>query len=333
MAVTQRKSGLSDQVKVLDDTGTDLFTEIDVNISSASHDVSLPSELLSSVGAGVGFVSRNDGVVEVNGDLELRAIDFKPLRLLGSYSESDTDSDGTTEWSISSQDHPNEWEFHQQITESHTIVLSGYDDSGSEPAVSEGFKFDEVTISISKDEPVSLEFTGLGLYAEVQQTTISTNYSNTNPQNWLDAFAEIDGTAVGSVDSAEITISRGSTAIRGIEQREPNYRRLSTEIVDGMRNIDVSMTVEVTDGTPWEKVFDQSSYPIRPADSTSEHTLNLVLGDRDASGDSNNTEAGELNLTGVAFLGTSGELADDAEVRTVDLDGDARDWSVEGEVV
>lgn len=331
--ITQRKTGLSDEVQLKDDTGTDLFTEIDVNIESASHDVSLPSDLIGTVGDNVGYVARQDGVVEVNGDLSLRAIDFKPLQLLGSYSESETDGDGTTEWSISSQASLPEWEFHQQITDSKTMVLSGYDDSGAEPVVSPGFEFEEITISIERDQPVTISFTGLGMYAEVQENSIDTNYSSLNPENWLDAHFEIDGTAVGSVESAEITITRGATALRGIEQRDPAYRRLPTQIVPGQREVDISVTVEITDGVAWEKVFDQDTYPVRPAASSSEHTTTVVLGDRDSSGDTNNTEAGELQVSGVSFNNASGELTDDPDVRTVDLSGNGRDWSVEGEVV
>lgn len=331
MANTQRTTGLSNQV-VLEQGGTDKFTEFDVNIESASHEVEIPANLISSVGSGVSFVSHSDGRVNVSGDLTLRAIDLKPLQLLGSYSESDTDGDTTNEWTISSQDTLPEFQFKQQVTDGKVMVLSGFDDSGTDPAPADGFKFDEATISIEKDSPVTIDFSGLGLYAEVQDGSISTNYSNTNPENWLDAHVEVDGTAVGSLESAEITIARGAEAIRGIEQMDANYRLLPTQIIEMMRDISVSMTIEVTDDEAWSNLFDDDTAPLQPSDQRSDHSVTLVLGNRSDGGDTNNTQVGELQLTGVQFENTSGELADNAEVRTQDLEGNAIDWSVVGEV-
>jgi len=331
MAPTERTTGLSNQI-VLEQGGTDLFTEFDVNMETASHEVEIPSELLASVGSGVSFVTHSDGQVSVSGDMTLRAIDLKPLQILGSYSESNTDGDGTTEWQINSQDTLPEFQFKQQVTDSEILVLSGFDDSGAEPTPADGFKFDEATINIEKDSPVTIDLSGLGLYAELQDGSITTQYSTTNPENWLDAHVEIDGTPVGSLESAEITISRGAEAVRGIEQMAANYRLLPTEIVEMMRDISLSMTIEVTDNQAWSDLFDDDSKPLRPQDERSEHTVTVVLGSRDAGGDTNNTPAGELQLTGVQFENTSGELQDNAEVRTQDVEGNAIDWSVTGEV-
>jgi len=332
MPPTQRTTGLSNQV-VVEQGGTDQFTNFDVNIETASHEVEIPSNLLSSVGSGVSFTSRSDGQLSVTGDVTLRAIDLKPLQLLGSYSESDSDGDSTTEWQITSQNTLPETQFKQQVTDNKILVMSGFDDSGSEPVPDDGFKFDEATISIEKDAPVTIDLSGLGLYAEVQDGSLTTNYSNTNPENWLDAHVEIDGTPVGSLESAEITISRNGEAVRGIEQMDPNFRLLPTQVVEMMRDITVSMTIEVTDGEAWNHVFGDDTAPHKPQDNRSEHAVNLVLGNRSDGGDTNDTEAGVLQLSGVQFENTSGELADEVDVRTQDLEGNAIDWSVQGEVI
>jgi len=318
MVETQRKTGLTDEVQIQDGTGTDVFSDVEVNIASASHDVEIPSDLLSSVGEGAGFVSRQDGVVNVSGDISIRAIDLSVLRLIGDYTE-DTDA-GT--WTVSSTDTLPEWEFHQKVTDSEAIVLSGYDDSGAEPTPAPGFKFDSATFTVSKDETVTVDFSGMGLYAELQSTSIDTNNSVLNPENWLDAHVEIDGTEVGTLEDVEVDIARDADAVRGIEQRDENYRLLPSEIIEGMRDVSFSMTIEINDKTAWEQVMDdQSGTPVRPSDDRTEKTVKVVT-----------DGAGDLTVNGAIFENVSGELSDDAEVRTVDVDGNARDWVAEGDL-
>lgn len=318
MVETQRKTGLSDNVEIRDDTGTDVFSNVEANISSASHDFEIPSNLLSSIGEGAGYVARQDGVVSVSGDISIRAIDLSVLRLMGDHTE-DTDA-GT--WQVTSTDTLPEWEFHQQVTGGDNIVLSGFDDSGEEPAKAPGFKFDSATISISKDETVTVDLSGIGLYAQVESSSITTNNSTLDPENWLDAHVEIDGTQVGTLDSAEIDIDRGASAVRGIEQRDENYRLLPSEIIESMRDVSVSMTIEITDYTAWEEVMDDDSgTPVRPRDTRTEKEVALVT-----------DGAGTFYVENVVFETVSAELEDDAEVRTADLDGNGRDWRAEGEL-
>jgi hypothetical protein len=318
MVETQRKTGLTDEVQIQDGTGTDVFSDVEVNIASASHDVEIPSDLLSSVGEGAGFVSRQDGVVNVSGDISIRAIDLSVLRLIGDYTE-DTDA-GT--WTVSSTDTLPEWEFHQKVTDNEAIVLSGYDDSGAEPEPAPGFKFDSATFTVSKDETVTVDFSGMGLYAELQSTSIDTNNSVLNPENWLDAHVEIDGAEVGTLEDVEVDIARDADAVRGIEQRKENYRLLPSEIIEGMRDVSFSMTIEINDKTAWEQVMDdQSGTPVRPSDERTEKTVKVVT-----------DGAGDLTVNGAIFENVSGELSDDAEVRTVDVDGNARDWVAEGDL-
>jgi len=318
MVETQRKTGLTDEVQIQDGTGTDVFSDVEVNIASASHDVEIPSDLLSSVGEGAGFVSRQDGVVNVSGDISIRAIDLSVLRLIGDYTE-DTDA-GT--WTVSSTDTLPEWEFHQKVTDNEAIVLSGYDDSGAEPEPAPGFKFDSATFTVSKDETVTVDFSGMGLYAELQSTSIDTNNSVLNPENWLDAHVEIDGAEVGTLEDVEVDIGRDADAVRGIEQRKENYRLLPSEIIEGMRDVSFSMTIEINDKTAWEQVMDdQSGTPVRPSDERTEKTVKVVT-----------DGAGDLTVNGAIFENVSGELSDDAEVRTVDVDGNARDWVAEGDL-
>jgi len=310
----QRKTGLADAVQV-DDGDGDVFADIDVNIASASHEVEIPSNLLSSIGEGAGFVARDDGQMSVTADISIRAITLEVLQLLGSYSD-----DGTN-WTIESQDILPEYEFKQQVSDDGVLVLSGYDDSGTEPAPAPGFKFDSATFTVDTDGVVEIDFSGIGLYAEVQSGSISTNNSTLNPENYLDAHVEIDGTKVGSLDSVEFSIERNASAVRGIEQREANYRLLPTEVIEGMRDVSFSMTVEITDETAWEEVMDDGSKPLRPSDNRGESSVKVVVSDGE-----------EIEVTGAVFETESAELADDAEVRTVDIDGNARDWVARGEV-
>lgn len=314
---TKRKTGLTDEIRVEDGSGSDVFNDVEVNISSASHDVELPSELLSSVGEGAGFVARQDGPIGVTGDLSIRAIDLSVLRLVGNYSE-DTDA-GT--WTVNSSDVLPEWSFKQQITENDTVTLSGYDSSGTEPAPAAGFKFDEYTLNVSRDDTVTVDFSGLGLYAEVTEESISTNNSVLKPENWLDAHVEIDGVKVGSLDSVEVTVSRSAEAVRGIEQRDTNFRKLASQIVEGMRDISFSMTVEVTDKQAWEEALGDTGTTLQPVDSKTEKEIEVVT-----------KTAGSLKVSGATVETVSGSLEDDAEVREVDIDGNARNWTATGEL-
>lgn len=312
-----RKTGLSDEVQVNDGSDTDVFSNVDVNIASASHNVELPDNLFSSVGEGAGYVARTDGVISIEGDLSIRAIDSSVLRLIGNYSE-DTDA-GT--WSISSQDVLPAWDFKQQITENEYISLGGYTESGGSPSYETGFKFDEVTINVATDEPITMDFSGLGLFAQVESGTIDTNNSSLNPENWLDAHVQIDGTSVASLEDAEISITRDAEAVRGIQDKVDSTRVLPDEIVEGMRDVSVSMTVEVTDREPWEDVFGDTSTPLQPSGDKTPVPVTLVLSNGD-----------EISLSDVVFTSIDGELADDAEVRTVSLEGTALDWSASGDL-
>lgn len=325
MSIT-RKTGLSDAVQVQDDEGTDLFSSVDVNIQSASHDITLPSDLLGDVGSAAGYVSRADQPVEVTGDLSIRAITLEVMELIGDKSE-----DGD-EYTVSSQDQLPEWEFVQQITGSETLHLGGFDDSGSDPESQEGFKFDEATLTIEQDSPVTIDFSGLGTFAEIKDETISTNNSTLDPSNWLDAFVEIDGEVVGSVQSVEATISRNASAERGIEQRDANFKMLPSEVIEGMRDVSFNMTVEITDLTAWEQVYDDDSLPLTPSDDREEVQINIVLGSRDDGDNSDYSVGGELQLKNAVVTNANGDLSDDADVRTVDIEGNARDWEVKGEV-
>lgn len=309
-----RKTGLADAVQVDDGSG-DIFADVDVNISSASHEIEIPSNLLSSVGEGAGFVARDDGQMSVTGDISIRAITLEVLRTIGNYSE------GAEQWTIESQDILPEYMFKQQVADDGVLVLSGYDDSGAEPVPETGFKFDAATFTVDTDGVVEIDLSGVGLYAEVQSGSIETNNSTLNPENYLDAHVEIDGTKVGSLDSVEFSIERNADAVRGIEQREENYRLLPTEIVEGMRDVSFSMTVEVTDETAWEKVMDDTGKPLRPSDNRSESSVKVVVSDGE-----------EIEVTGAVFETESAELADDADVRTVDIDGNARDWVARGDL-
>jgi len=328
MANTSRKTGLADAVQVQDSSNTDLFSSIEVNISGATHDVTLPSDRLASIGSGAGYVARADQPVEVSGDISLRAITLKPFELIGNR----TDNADVYTISPTTDDVLPEWEFVQQVTDSETIHLSGYDDSGSEPSPEEGFKFDEATLNIEKDSPVTMSFSGLGLYAEVQTETIVTNNSELDPENWLDAHVEVDGTEVGSVDSAEVSIARDAEAVRGIENRKENMKLLPTQVVEKMRDVSFSMTIEITDTQAWEEVFDDDSTPLYASDDRSEVQINVVLGDRSDGDETSFSQGGELQVKNAVVTNVSADLSDDAEVRTVDIEGNARNWEVKGEV-
>jgi len=328
MTNTARKTGLSDAVQIQDSSGTDLFSSVDVNISGATHDVTIPSDRLASIGSGASYVSRADQPVEVTGDISLRAISLKPFELIGNR----TDNADVYTIEPTTDDILPEWDFVQQITDTETIHLSGYDDSGAEPSPAEGFKFDEATLSIEKDSPVSMSFSGLGLYAEVQSETITTNNSELDPENWLDAHVEIDGTEVGSVDSAEVTIARDGEAVRGIENQKENFKLLPTQVVERMRDVSFNMTIEITDSQAWQEVFDDDSTPLYASDDRSEVQINVVLGDRDDGDETNFSQGGEIQVKDALVTNASADLSDDAEVRTVDIEGNARSWTVKGEV-
>jgi len=314
---TKRKTGLTDEIRVEDGSGNDVFNDVEVNISSASHEVELPSELISSIGEGAGFIARQDGPISVTGDLSIRAIDLSVLRLMGDY----TEDSGAGTWTVTSKDVLPEWSFKQQVTETAAITLSGYDSSGTEPAPAKGFKFDEYTLNVSKDETVTVDFSGIGLYAELVEETITTNNSVLKPENWLDAHVEVDGTQIGSLDSVEVSVTRGAEAVRGIEQRDTNFRKLPSQVVEGMREVSFSMTVEVTDKQAWEEVFGETGTTIQPVDEKSEKQIDVVT-----------ETAGTLTVNSAVVENVSGDLEDDSEVRTVDIDGNARDWTASGQL-
>lgn len=324
--MTTRKTGLADEVKLEDSSGNDL-TDIGY-FQTASHDISINSETLSAIGSGAKAVDRLDQPMEVSGDLSLRTTDLIATRLIGEYSEP-TASTWRVDFSgISNDDKLPEFKYFQQISNSQTLVMGGWSYSSGTISPEPGFKFTSATLTIEQEGAVELEFEGLGTYAEIQDTTISTTLpSSLGMANWIDASVRIDGTAVGSLDTVEVSIDRNGEVVRGIESRVRDTRLLPDEVIEQELEIEFTLTIEVSDVQSWEELFQQTSFPLQPEGERSERQIEVDLGDNS----SGNNVRGTLVLENALPDSVEGELSDDKDIRTVTLSGKTRTAHAEGD--
>lgn len=294
--MTSRKTGVTDEVNVVEESGsTDITDELGL-IQSASWDIRDPAERANSVGGGTTSQQFVDGLIVPNVTLSVAVPDLRALQLVGSLSS------GSITFDDALPKHTQKF----QVDTSTVLEVTGV-------------KFGRAVVNVSRGNLVTIDFEGIGTDFTFSDSTISTSISTDDVLTYLDATYKVGGTAVGSVDSATFTYQRDISAERGLEDTSAGSKRLPTEIIERIKDVSSDATIEITDNTAWKEVHDDATLPVEPQDSRSTVDVALDLGG-----------GGQLDMTGGKFTSNQGELADDNDIRTVDVEYVGQDASVSG---
>lgn len=294
--MTSRKTGITDEINVIEESGsTDITDQLGL-VQSASWDIRDPAQRGNSVGGGTTTQQFIDGLIVPTVNLSLAVPSFEALQLVGSLSSGNVTFDDTL------PKHTQKF----QVDDSTVLEVTGV-------------KYGRAVVNVSRGNMVTIDFEGIGTDFAFKDTTISTSLTTDDMLTYLDATYKIDGTVVGTVDSASITYERNISAERGIEDTSSGEKRLPTEIIERIKDVSSDATIEITDDTAWKEVHDDSTLPVEPQDSRATVDVAIDLGD-----------GGQLDLTGGKFQSEGGELAADNEIRTVDTEYQGQDASVSG---
>jgi len=285
-----RISGISDEINVLDSTDTDITADLG-HIMGFSYGIDEQAKPYPSMGAGASYQEIIDDFAIVSCGLVINPLTFKALKLIGTVT-------GTTTWTFTLDDVLPEFDIKANIDGSyHAHVVDA--------------KFGTCSIRVNKGNPVELVFDGLAK----ELKTVSGAITNTPPATarmfYLDGYLKIDSDVIGSVDNITIDINRGLEATRGVEQTTAGNKRKPSELIEKMKDITFSMTVEITDTKAYEKHFGTATYPLTIQDSRSSLSLYLVF----------EGEQGTITLTGAKTQTLNHDRNADGEIRTVELKG------------
>lgn len=294
------KNGISDEINIIEKSGsTDITAELGL-IENGGWEFTFGESRESSVGRVPNFEAAIEEMAELNVSLSIKAPSLKAMKLMGSYSE----DSGAGTWTVDLTDFLPEFDMKLQVTDSK--VLRCVD-----------IKWGEATISVGKEEAVVIEFSGMCLDAEVLDETISTPEPASDPAKWIDAELLIDSTKVAAIDSASITYTRDLEAVTHVGAKS----RMPQKIIEKMKDFTYDMTIEITDTQAWEETFDGASFPLTAPDGEKQEiAAAMQLLDTQGS-----FEVQESKITD-----NSGEVADDAEIRTVDISGQGNKAVIEG---
>jgi len=294
------KNGISDEINIIDkSTSSNITAELGL-IEQGGWDFTFDESRESSVGRVPTFEAAIEQMADLSVSLTIKAPSLKPMKLMGSYSE-DTQA-GT--WTVDLTDFLPEFDMKLQVTESKTLNCID-------------IKWGEATVRVGKEEAVIIEFSGKCLDAEVLDTTISTPEPASDPAKWIDAELLLDATKVAAIDSASITYTRDTEAVTHVGAKS----RMPQKIIEKMKDFTYDMTIEVVDTQAWEETFEDSSFPLTSPDGEK----NEIAAKMDLTSTQGSFEVQESKITD-----NSGEVADDAEIRTVDISGQGNKAVIEG---
>lgn len=302
--MANRYTGIEQNFNLIRESNNENITTILGNFSNISYDIVHDNELRSSIGQGAEMQEAVDGMTEIDVSLECEPPTLKALQLMGEYNE----NNGT--WEVELTKHLPTFKAEIQATSSHVLVI-------------EGLKFGQADISVDQDGVVEISFTdGMATYAELQETTITTPEPQDKPESFLDVTAVLDNNTVGSADSININIDRNVQSRRGIQEYDAGERRLPDEITEGFKNFSWDATVEVTDGEAFKTLFNDNTYPLTLAEFSENVPFEAVLSE----------ESGSIELEGGKLSDLGGELINDDDVRTIELNGNGTTATIEGDL-
>lgn len=300
------ESGLSENVKLLDSSGTDLTDELGF-VESATFRFDEAEEAERSVGSGGKPVDIRDSTVEFTGSLTFKPTTLKGLRVFGEFTD---DGDGTFTITFPGD---------QQL-EQHNELKGQFD--GNNVFSLRDVKLDDLTVEAGLDDAVTVEFGNvLALDGDVQDGSVSLGQPSDSVLQWTDAEVLINGTTVGTVESASLSINRNVSSEYGITGSTGGDARKPIALVEGNYEFEPSIVIKVQDERAYEEALDDSGTTISIQGDKSKQSLSLDFG-----GD------GKFKFTNAKFTAEDFEMQSEKDTRTVELSGTAEDAEVTGDI-
>jgi len=291
------ESGLAEDIQIIDSTSTDITSLVGA-FGSANFIIDESAREERGVTSGGKPVAIQDGPVENRATLTTKPETLEILKLMGSFDS----NAGTITFSENLPEHD---------------TLKGEFASGKSFEFS-NFKVGGFTLESGLDEAVTIQFDPIhGKTGQVLDSATPEFDPDCVPLQWTDAVVKIDGTQFGVIESvAGTTLDRNISPEYGLGQgREP------AAVVEGNFTIQPSFVVKVEDAEPWEKLLDDTTYPLTVSDSrTPISEISIDFG----------TGNGELVVTEAKLEINEFEMLEDKETRTVELSIFAEDISVRG---
>lgn len=282
------------------------------NQTSISYSINHDNEPRSSAGHQPRLQEAVDGMTEISVSIDCEPPSLEALKVVGDYTD-DTDEDT---WEVELTDHLPEMRARIQATADEVLVV-------------EGIKFDGFTLNIQSGEVVEMTFpegnNGNATNVELQEDTITTPDLEGKPDSYLDNTVSLDGETVGSVETASIEYRRNIQARRSIQEYESGDRRLPDEITEGNKEFTWDTTIEISDDQAFRVHFNDDSYPLTLADFSEAVPVEIVLNQDD------NT-SGTIELEGGRPSDLGGELLNDDDIRTIDMNGNALTSTITGDL-
>ena len=300
------ESGLSENVKLLDSSGTDRTDELGF-VESATFRFDEAEEAERSVGSGGKPVDIRDSTVEFTGSLTFKPTTLKGLRVFGDFTD---DGDGTYTITFPGD---------QQL-EQHNELKGQFD--GNNVFSLRDVKLDDLTVEAGLDDAVIVEFGNvLALDGDVQDGSVSLSQPSDSVLQWTDAEVLINGTTVGTVESASLSINRNVSSEYGITGSTGGDARKPIALVEGNYEFEPSIVIKVQDERAYEEALDDSGTTISIQGDKSKQSLSLDFG-----GD------GKFKFTNAKFTAEDFEMQSEKDTRTVELSGTAEDAEVTGDI-
>lgn len=300
------ESGLSENVKLLDSSGTDRTDELGF-VESATFRFDEAQEAERSVGSGGKPVDIRDSTVEFTGSLTFKPTTLKGLRVFGDFTD---DGDGTYTITFPGD---------QQL-EQHNELKGQFD--GINVFSLRDVKLDDLTVEAGLDDAVTVEFGNvLALDGDVQDGSVSLSQPSDSVLQWTDAEVLVNGTTVGTVESASLSINRNVSSEYGITGDTGGDARKPIALVEGNYEFEPSIVIKVQDERAYEEALDDSGTTISIQGDKSKQSLSLDFG-----GD------GKFKFTNAKFTAEDFEMQSEKDARTVELSGTAEDAEVTGDI-
>lgn len=288
------ESGLAENIEFVDETGAsiqDLFG----SYSSASFIIDESTRREGTIGNDGKPSEIADGPVENRATIECKPETLEILKIMGDY-----------------DDTAGEITFPAQLPE-HQALNGQFSDG--ERFHFTNFKVGGFTLTSELDESVLIEFDPIhAKTGEIEQASVNVSPVTCQALQWTDSVVKINGTQFGLTESVESSLDRNPNSEHGLGTgREPE------EITEGQFDIGLSMVLKVQDASAWEKLLDDTTYPLTVQDQRSPvNELSIDFGDGQ----------GELVVTeGKAEINTF-DMDEDKDTRTIELTFEASDIKV-----
>jgi len=291
------ESGISEQIQFIDDSSTDITADFGA-FSAATFIIDESAREERGVTSGGKPVAIQDGPVENRATLTAKPETLEVLKIMGSF---DSNAGTIT--------------FDENLPEHDT--LQGQHTSGEYFELS-NFKVGGFTLESSIDETVTISFDPIHAKSgQIVQGTVTDFDEDCTPLQWTNTDVKMDGSSFGTIESvAGDTLDRNISPEHALGQgRDP------ADIIEGNYTIQPSFVVKVEDSEPWQKLLDDTTFPLTISDQRSPISeISFDFGDNN----------GEIVVTDAKLEINTFDMEEDKDTRTVELQIFAEDISVRG---